>query len=96
MKYRIIEVLNPFIAQRCPSLNGNSRVIIESGLDFDEAREHILNSFNQKYNEAFKTWEDVRSSCYTGITWTYKDGKVGYVYDSRYIEMEEEREEDEV
>lgn len=96
MKYRIIGRTNANIAQRSSLFKGKTRVVIESGLDYDHARQRILLFFNQDYETAFANWANVRSSRYADVTWTHKDGTRGYEYDSRCFEMEEEREEDEV
>lgn len=96
MKYRIIGRTNAYIAQRSSLFKGKTRVVIESGLDYDPARKRILLFFNQDYQTTFATWANVRSSRYADVTWTLKDGTRGYEYDSRYFEMEEQKEEDEV
>lgn len=96
MKYRIIGRTNAYIAQHDQLFKGKTRVVLESDLDYDTAREKILDFFNEDYHEVFMTWANVRSSRYADVTWTHKDGARGYEYDSRYFEMEEQKEEDEV
>ena len=96
MKYRIIGRTNAYIAQRSSLFQGKTRIVISSDLDKDVAKKRILLFFNQDYDTAFATWANVRSSRYADVTWTHKDGTRGYEYDSKYFEMEEEKEEDEV
>lgn len=96
MKYRIIGRTNAYIAQRSSLFQGKTRVVIISDLDYELAKKTLLQFFNQDYQTSFATWANVRSSRYSDVTWTHKDGTRGYEYDSRYFEMEEEREEDEV
>jgi len=96
-KYRIVGKTNGWIANRDIEFNGKCRIVIERGLTLKEAQKKLLDMFNGDYEEKisfpYTNWGMARCH-HQLLTWSHKDGRRGYEYDSRYYSIEEEETED--
>lgn len=88
--YKITGKTNGWIAQRDSLFKGKEYITIERGLTLKEAQKKILDFFNEDYETCYKNWGLVR--CNSDMAFTHNDGTRGYEYDSRYFEIEEEKE----
>lgn len=95
---KIIGKTNGFIAARDIMFNGKTEITIASGLSLAEARQKLLDMFNELYEEEdgyeyAETWEEANEhDPKLAVSLSPNDGKVSFEYDSRHYEIVEEDE----
>lgn len=97
--FKIIAQTNGYIANRDITFNGNTEVIIESGLSLKEAQSRLLAIYNEKYDgdrPYAHNWglAVIQSKPFVfGAVPTFKDGTRSFDWDSRSYSIEIEDEE---
>lgn len=97
--FKIIAQTNGYIANRDITFNGNTEVIIESGLSLKEAQSKLLDLYNEKYeNERpfASNWglAVIQSKPFAdGAVSTFQDGTRSFDWDSRNYSIQIEDEE---
>lgn len=94
--YSIIAKTNSYIAQRDAQFDGNTSIVISSGLNLKEAHRMLLDMYNTKYegerpyaaNWGMAVIQSAKHS--EGASGTNPDGTRGFDYDSRKFCIEEE------
>lgn len=97
--FKIIAQTNGYIANRDITFNGNTEVIIESGLSLKEAQSRLLAIYNEKYDgdrPYARNWglAVIQSKPFVfGAVPTFKDGTRSFDWDSRSYSIEIEEDE---
>lgn len=95
--YKIIAHTDGYTAARDARFNGKSEVVVASNLTLKEARERLLEMFNDDYECYCPNWGiavNMRRNKVFGAATTFRDGTRAYEYDGRRysIEIEENEE----
>lgn len=97
--FKIIAQTNGYIANRDSNFNGNTEVIIESGLSLKEAQSKLLDLYNEKYESErpfASNWglAVIQSKPFAdGAVPTFQDGTRSFDWDSRSYSIQIEDEE---
>ncbi len=99
--YKIIAKTNSYIANRDVMFNGNCYVTLEKDLTLPEAKKHLLEMYNEKFEDTRPYAENwglavIQSRNYVhGACRTFSDGTRSFSWDSRTFSIEKEIEEEE-